>query len=492
MHATETTPPAPALVVDLDGTLVRSDLLHEAVFGLLRLRPLDILRLPLWLMRGKAHVKQQIADRVPLRADLLPWHTEFLDYLRAQQAAGRRLILATASNERYAEAVSEELGLFDGVIASSPELNMSGANKLARIRAELGDAPFSYAGNADVDMPIWQAAKSAVLVSSPGGVARRARAATTVEAEFAAGGHPLADLLRAMRPHQWLKNFLIFIPLILSQQLHDTELLLNACLAFVAFSMCASSVYLLNDLLDLVADRQHPTKRHRPFASGRLSIPAGIAAKIILLLCALLIAFSLPQYFLYVLVLYYGMTMAYSLWLKKASLIDGLVLAGLYTLRLIAGAAAIAVAPTFWLLAFSMFIFLSLAFIKRYSELLHLHGSSRGRLAGRAYRAGDQETLAQLGTASGYLAVLVLAFYINSDAVTERYARPEALWLLCPILLYWVSRMWLLTRRGEMDDDPVVFTIRDMRTWWLALFAGLSLFVAIFWPELRPYLPLVR
>jgi 4-hydroxybenzoate polyprenyltransferase len=298
----------------------------------------------------------------------------------------------------------------------------------------------------------------------------------------------MLPLIRAMRPHQWLKNLLVFVPLILSHQFNDVQQVLQAWLAFVAFSLCASSVYLLNDLLDLEADRQHPTKRFRPFAAGELSIVHGIVAMLVLLVVSMLIALSLPVFFFPILMFYYVCTVAYSLWLKRAPLVDAIMLAALYTLRLIAGAAAVSVEPTFWLLAFSMFIFMSLAFIKRYSELRLLQADGHGELAGRAYRAVDTETLAQFGTTSGYLAVLVLAFYINSDKVNEQYARPEALWLLCPMMLYWISRMWLLTRRGEMHDDPVVFTIRDRRTYWLAACACGALLVATYWPFVRSFI----
>jgi 4-hydroxybenzoate polyprenyltransferase len=238
----------------------------------------------------------------------------------------------------------------------------------------------------------------------------------------------------------------------------------------------------------LPSDRQHSTKRFRPFAAGDLPVVHGVIAMVLLLLVSMVIALLLPPYFFPVLVLYYACTMAYSLWLKRAALVDGVMLASLYTLRLIAGAAAISVAPTFWLLAFSMFLFMSLALIKRYSELQLLQADGEGQLAGRAYRSVDMETLAQLGTASGFQAVLVLAFYINTDRVSAEYVRPEALWMLCPIMLYWVSRMWLLTRRGEMHDDPVVFTISDRRTHWLALLACAAFLSATYWPFIRAFL----
>lgn len=478
------------LVVDLDGTLIRTDLLHEAVFLLLRSHPFVLLLLPVWLLKGKAHLKQMIADRVMIEPALLPWHEEFLSYLRERHAAGDRIILASASNAAYVEAVANYLGIFAGALGSTATTNMAGAEKLRAVTTLLGDEPFIYAGNGRADLPLWRAAQASVVVNANQGVVKQATAESNVTKVYADERHYAAKLFAAIRPHQWLKNLLLFVPVVLSHQINNTELMLNSVLGFLAFCLCASSVYLLNDLLDLPADRKHPTKRNRPFAAGDLPVSYGVMAMGALLLGALVIALMLPPMFAYVLVTYYLSTLAYSIWLKRAALVDGLVLAALYTLRLIAGAAAIQVQPSFWLLAFSMFIFLSLAFIKRYSELLLINPGTDNRLAGRGYVQVDMETLAQLGSASGYLAVLVLALYINGDTVDEMYARPEALWMLCPMMLYWVSRMWLLTRRGAMHEDPVVFTIRDMRTWWLALLAGASLATAVFWPSIRPWLPL--
>jgi len=478
------------LVVDLDGTLIRTDLLHESVFGLLKQNPFNLFLLPLWLLRGKAHMKQKIAERVDLRVDLLPWNEEFLGYLREEYDAGRHLVLATASNRRYAEGIAGHLGIFADVLASDAEENLSGDRKLRRIERLFDGGGFVYAGNAAIDVPIWRSAESAVLVSPTGAARRQAGAIGNVARVFETKTRRMVALLKAMRPHQWLKNLLVFVPLILSHQVDNLDLVINCVIAFIAFSLCASSVYLLNDLLDLDADRQHPRKCRRPFAAGELPVTTGVAAMGTLLLGSLVLGMMLPRLFLPSLIFYYVMTLAYSIWLKRAALVDGLVLAGLYTMRLIAGSAAIAVLPSFWLLAFSVFIFLSLAFIKRYSELLTLDVIEDAKVVGRGYKAVDMETLAQLGTASGYLAVLVLALYINGDKVDEMYARPEALWMLCPMMLYWVSRMWLLTRRGEMHDDPVVFTIRDLRTWWLALFAGGALLMSIFWVQVRPFLPI--
>jgi 4-hydroxybenzoate polyprenyltransferase/phosphoglycolate phosphatase-like HAD superfamily hydrolase len=478
-----------ALAVDVDGTLLRTDLLHESVFALLKLNPFYVFLLPVWLLQGKAHLKQMIANRVDLPASLLPYREDFVAYLKEEHAAGKKLVLATASNIRYAQGIAEYLGLFSVVIGSTASENLSGPRKLAHIRKELGHDRFAYAGNSSVDLPIWQNAVAAIVVDAPTSLERRAAKVSNVIRVFATKRNLLKSLARAMRPHQWLKNLLIFVPLVLAHQLSNPQAFHQAALAFIAFCLCASSVYLLNDMLDLASDRQHPTKRFRPFAAGDLPITYGVAAMFVLLAGSVLIALELPPFFVASLALYYVATLAYSLWLKSALLVDALMLASLYTMRLIAGAAAISVEISFWLLAFSMFLFLSLAFIKRYSELLVLDAEGRHRLVGRAYQTVDMETVSQLGAASGYLSVMVMALYIHSDKVNLEYARPEALWIFCPMMLYWISRMWLFTRRGEMHDDPVVFTMKDKRTYALGAIAAVAYFVSKYWPVLRQFVP---
>ncbi len=467
------------LCVDLDGTLLRSDLLYESLFALLRRNPFYLLLLPLWLLRGKAHLKRQIARRVRLDPALLPWHTPLLERLQQERAAGRRLILATASDQLLVTPIATHLALFDEVIASDGERNLSGAEKGRLLVERFGERGFIYAGNAPVDLAVWSHAASAWVVSpSPALQRAAARVAPAVEPLAPASGHWLLPLLRALRPHQWLKNLLLLVPLLASHSFSG-EALGYALLAIVAFSLCASSVYLLNDLLDLEADRQHPTKVNRPFASGALPLQAGLLAAPLLLLVALLVALLLPLSFLAILASYYLLTLAYSFYLKRVELIDVLLLATLYTVRILAGAAAIAVTVSFWLLALSMFLFLSLALVKRYSELLTLRSRGEESAAGRGYRAVDLESLAQMGAASGYLAVLVLALYINSEEIRLLYQHPAVVWLLCPLLLYLISRVWLLARRDELHEDPLVFVARDRHSLAVAALGGVLFWLAI-------------
>jgi 4-hydroxybenzoate polyprenyltransferase/phosphoserine phosphatase len=467
------------LCVDLDGTLIRSDLLLESLFGLLKRNLLYLLLLPFWLLRGKAAFKGRIAARVELAVDLLPYNEPLLAWLREQRAAGRPLLLATASNVRYAEHVALHLGLFEGVLASDGETNLSGRRKGQRLVERYGERGFDYAGNSAVDLLVWSHARGAILVNAPASVAQRAGRLTRIERRFEDPPPTLREYLKALRLHQWLKNLLLFVPLAMAHQALAPQLLGQALLGFLAFGLCASSVYLLNDLLDLPADRGHPSKRKRPFAAGRIPLHHGVVLIPLLLFAALLGALWLPWPFLGALGLYYAVTLAYSLRLKQAALVDVLTLAGLYTMRLVAGGAAAGVALSFWLLAFSMFLFLSLALVKRYSELLVMQQDNRDNAQGRGYQVGDLEGLAQFGAASGYLAVLVLALYINSEQVKALYARPEAIWLLCPLLLYWISRVWLLARRDQMHEDPVVFAIEDRRSHWLVIIGAAILWVAV-------------
>lgn len=466
------------LCVDLDGTLVRTDVLVEAVFALLKRNALYLFVMFIWLTKGRAYFKQQVADRVDIDASLLPYHEQFLRYLNTQRANGRQLVLATSSNMKFARQISEYLGIFEYVVASDAERSLSGDHKVKRLREVLGKTEFDYAGNANVDLEVWAHARQAILVNPERGVLRAAQRIGRIESVFDDRAGGVKPLLTQIRMHQWTKNILVFLPLFTAHQFDDVGLLARAALAFVSFSLCASSVYLLNDLLDLQTDRQHPSKRDRPFAKGTVSIYHGMLLIPGLLLAAFGIALLLPVEFAVTLAIYYLVTLCYSLWFKRIVILDVLTLASLYTLRLIAGAAAVSIVLSFWLLAFSMFLFLSLALVKRYSELMTLHENKQDKAWGHGYHAVDFETLLSFGTSSGYMAALVLALYINGDQVTDLYSYPQAIWPLCALVLYWISRVWMLARRGELHDDPVIFAIKDGRSYLLALIGLVMLWVA--------------
>lgn len=451
----------PTLVVDLDGTLIKTDLLVETTLELLKSSPLSLPLLAVWLARGKANLKERIAERVDIDAASLPYNSEFLTYLRSEHAAGREIWLATASHRKLAEQVAIHLGIFSRVLATESGRNLSGKAKLEALVSDLGLKGFDYAGNALVDLRIWPQARRALIVHPERGVEAAAARLSTVERVFPREKRRLSTYLRAIRLYQWVKNVLIFVPLLLAHRAHELPLLFNCTIAFLAFGLTASSAYVLNDLLDLTADRHHPRKRRRPFASGDLPPSAGFWLVPSLLLGAGALAAILPPYFGVVLAIYLAGTLAYSFKLKHHPMLDVMTLAGLYTLRIIAGVVAIAVAPTFWLLAFSVFVFLSLALIKRYSELRIMQREGKQEARGRGYQVDDLTILSAAGIASGYVAAMVLALYVNSPEVLRLYRTPEAIWLLCCLLLYWISRMWMITHRGDMHDDPIVFALRD-------------------------------
>lgn len=459
------------LCVDLDGSLIRTDLLIESLMILLRQNVLFAFLVPFWLLKGIAHLKTQIAARVEIDASLLPYSDDFLTFLRAEKARGRRLVLATASHLKFAQAVNAHLGLFDEIIATAGEENLSGTRKRKRLDEKFGPGNYDYAGNSYQDLAIWSEAKGIILVNPEPGLRKRAEALGHVMREFNEQPLRLKTYLKALRPHQWLKNTLIFVPLLMAQALEPASIA-AAIWAFIAFGLCASSVYLLNDLIDLRDDRRHPTKRKRPLAAGTLPIQHALLLKPVLLISAFTIAAQLPLKFLLVLGIYYVTTLTYSFFLKRTLLFDVITLAGLYTLRIIAGSAALALPDSSWLLAFSVFLFFSLALVKRYVELADLvHDSDMPpplSTRARGYMPADREALSQFGIASGLIAVLVLALYIDTldDTLEVKmlYNRPEFLWLVCPLMLYLICRIWILARRGHLVDDPVLFAATDLRS----------------------------
>ncbi len=448
-----------ALCVDLDGTLIRSDLLLESALALLRRNPLNLLRMGSWLLRGKAVLKREIAARTEIDVTLLPYEPRLLAWL--QNEAGRPRVLCTASDQKFADAVATHVGGFDAVLGSDGVRNLAGTNKAQTLVERYGERGFDYVGNASPDLAVWRHARRAIVVNAPASLARRAAQEAPVAHEIAREPGRLRAWIKALRLHQWLKNLLVFLPLLASHRVFVGASVRDALIAFLCFGLCASGVYVLNDLLDLEADRNHPRKRLRPFAAGSLPLSAGLVAAPVLTLAAFGLALALRPLFALVLLGYYVLTLAYSFGLKRIAMLDTVVLAALYTVRIVAGTVAIGVPLSFWLLAFSMFLFLSLAMVKRYIELRSLLQRGREKVEGRGYQIDDLALIQSLGAASGYLAVLVLALYINSTASEALYRHPQALWLLCPLLLYWVSRVWLVAHRDAMDDDPVVFALTD-------------------------------
>lgn len=448
------------LVVDLDGTLIRSDMLLEsfwAAFARDWRVPFHALAA---LTKGRAALKARLAASAQPDPTTLPYNPEVLARIADWRANGGRVVLVTAADQRLAQAVADHLGLFDAVHGSDGETNLKGPAKAAFLRARFGEGGFVYAGDHHADLPVWEAAASAVTVGAGPVLRARVDALRPGATHLSPPGGWWAPALRAMRPHQWLKNLLVFMPMI-AGHVFTTATFMQAALAFVAFGLVASSVYLLNDLLDLSADRAHPRKRTRPLASGDLRLIRGMVLVPVLLVCGMALGLVLGPLFLAVLAGYYALTVAYSLWLKRKMLVDICVLATLYTFRVIAGGVATDIPLSVWLLAFSAFFFLALAAVKRQAELVDAAERGVHMASGRGYQVGDLPFVSQMAVSSGFVAVLVMMLYLNAPEVLARYSNPWLLWGACLVLLYWVARMVLLAHRGQMDDDPVVYATRD-------------------------------
>ncbi len=448
------------LVVDLDGTLVRSDMLHETFWSASSRNWTAPLAAMAALARGKAALKRRMAELAELDAAALPYNVTVLHYVESWRARGGRTALVTASDQAVAQRVAEHLGLFDEVHGSDNGTNLRGETKAEFLAGKFGDGGFVYIGNDAADLPVWRRAGKAVVVDAPSGVAEQVDRMSRDAEHLPPSARSNGAYIRAMRPHQWLKNLLVFLPMLTAHDL-SSGAFGRSVIGFVAFCLVASGVYVLNDLLDLGADRAHPRKRDRPIASGAVPIVHGTLMAPVLLLAGLALSLPAGAPFIVVVLTYMGLTTAYSLYFKRLIVIDICLLAGLYTIRIVAGGAATGIPLSVWLLAFSTFFFFALAAVKRQAELVDGVAAGRVTARGRGYRAEDLSLVATMAIASGYVSVLVMALYLNSPDVLELYGRPQLLWGVCPVLLFWITRMVMVTHRGEMDDDPVVYAVRD-------------------------------
>jgi len=447
------------LCVDLDGTLVKSDTLFDALWLLVRRQPGQLWRLPFWLARGRAGLKIEVASRAPLDTSRLPYNTALLRFLQAEHRAGRRLYLATGADGAVATRVAAHLGIFEDVLASDGVTNLVHASKLASIESRFGS--FDYVGNSTADLPVLARARAAMVANPTRGLLVAMRMKRIPVAQMFLDRRPLfRSVLKAIRIHQWAKNLLLAVPLLLSHDLRPGPMA-AAVAAFFCFSFMASANYLVNDMLDIESDRRHPAKRFRPFASGDLSVASGMALSFLLALASLAVLPLLDRAFAFWLLAYILATGAYSFTLKRIAIVDVLVLSGLYTLRMLAGGAATGTVISPWLAGFSSFLFLSLAMVKRFSEIENLRERGGAKAHGRGYLVADLEQIRAFGTASAYAAVMVFSLYITRPDVDALYTHPNRLWFIVPLLVYWLNRVWLLASRGELDDDPVIFAIRD-------------------------------
>jgi 4-hydroxybenzoate polyprenyltransferase len=456
------------LCVDLDGTLVKSDTFLDSLMVLVRRHPAEFLRVPLWVLQGKAHTKAQVASLVTLDAAHLPYNLPLLNYLREEHAAGRKIYLATGADRHLATKVADHLGIFSDVLASDGTVNLTGENKLQELKKRFAGS-FDYVGNALPDLPLLQGARQA-MVANPDLRLKSAlrRRHIPVTREFTDRAHPWIALAKALRVHQWAKNLLVFLPVLLAHSL-QLSAMVKAAAAFLCFCFMASGTYIFNDLLDLEPDRIHLHKRRRPFAAGNLSVLTGVSISFSLLVLALATSAFLPRSFIVYLLVYLVTTLAYSLSLKRVALVDVVLLSGLYTVRMMAGSSATGDPVSPWLAAFSIFLFLSLAMVKRFSELQNLHARGASPSNSRGYLLSDIEQLRSFGTSSAYASIVIFALYINGRDVMALYHHPGRMWLVTPLLILWVSRVWLLASRGELDEDPVVFAITDRMSLLLGL-----------------------
>jgi len=473
--------PMLASVWDLDGTLLSTDTFVESLGVILLRRPWLLPRIALWLLKGRGYCKGRVAAIAGMPPSAWPVRPEAAALLEKVRQEGRPIVLATAAHRTIATAIADHVGCFDAVLASDERVNLKGAAKLSAIEAFVatnGLDGFSYAGDSAADLKVWRNATEVIVVEPTPAFESRVRQLGKPTTVLGSRRSILKSAWKACRPHQWAKNLLLFVPLFLAHK-SDADTLLSALLGFMSFSFCASGVYVLNDIGDIPADRGHPKKRLRPFASGKLSIGIGLQMAACLLLAGMgIAAVWLPPAFLGLIVLYVAANFLYSGLGKQLPILDVMMLACMYALRLEAGAVAAGVPLSSWMLTFSLFFFTSLAFSKRYTELRRLQADDRLKASGRGYMFDDVTLVEHLGTASGYVSVLVLALYMNSPEMRAIYGDSRSLWLICPLVLYWVTRLWLLAKRGHLDDDPVVFAIRDRPSLAIAAICGILVLVS--------------
>lgn len=445
------------LVIDLDGTLIHSDMLWESIVLFLKKNFLRIWQLPFWLFLGKAGFKERLANEVELDPAALPYDKTVLELIARARAEGRMVVLATGTQRRFAEQIAAHLGLFDQVLGTENGVNLTSHNKARQLCALFGERGYDYVGNSRADLAVWLTCENAVSVTRK--PFRLSDGRDTTHSGSVRGGAAGA-LLKAMRPRQWLKNMLVFVPMLAGHQL-DLWTLQASLVAFLAFSLCASSAYLLNDALDAQDDRVHPTKHKRPIASGALPLPLALAASPLLALAALGLCLWYSPLLLMVVMLYFASTVAYSIYLKRLLMVDIVTLAILYSLRVLGGSAATEIAPSFWLLSFSFFIFLSLALLKRHSELFNLHRDGKEKTRGRGYTTADKTPIGIMGVNTAFVSVLVFMLYFNSANVLDQYRTPAWLAGILPLLVFWLGRLWVLAFRGQVNEDPVLYVSKD-------------------------------
>lgn len=450
----------PPLIVDLDGCLIRSDLLFETAFAYIGTNPLRAFRLLIWVLRGRAHLKRRLAATAGLDLQLIPINERVDAYARRAKKTGREVYLATGSDEILARKIGTRFDFLDGVIASDGSSNLKGRRKAAELLRRFPDG-FDYVGDSSADLHVWQHANKAIVVEPGAALLRSVGALRKPTETIERTSSRWLAALKAARLHQWAKNTLVFVPALLSGQITHPPVFIGCSLAFVALGLLACGTYLVNDLLDLSHDRRHPSKRHRPLASGHLSIQAAIIAVPVLIGAGLAIGAAVGASAFVVLLAYLVLTLAYSISIKKVPILDTVTLASLFTLRLVLGIAVAGVmAP--WLLVFSMFLFTSLCLAKRCTEIQCMEGTGATAVAGRGYLVSDAPFVLALGLATATGSILIMVLYLIFDAFNrEFYGNAHWLWGLPVVLFLWVTHIWLVGHRGKLNDDPVAYAVKD-------------------------------
>jgi 4-hydroxybenzoate polyprenyltransferase len=468
------------LCVDLDGTLISTDTLFESVIKLITARPYLLLLLPTWLLRGKANLKAEIARRAQPDVTLLPYRVKLLSWIR-EQAQCRPVVLVSAAHQSVVDAVADHTGCFRKAVGSN-DTNLSGDRKADWLVQEYGHQGFDYAGNSSDDLPVWRKARSAIVVAASSSTLKKARSfgnvAGTLDCERGSLLSQLKLWVRAIRSYQWIKNLLVFLAPLAAHSLNYLTLV-QALLAFIAFSLAASAIYIVNDLVDIEADRAHPRKRARPFASGQISLLYGVFAAILLGISALVFASLIGHWFAAVLMGYMLLTTAYSFGLKQLVVVDVVALAVLYTSRVLGGAVATDVDVSAWLFALCLYGFLSLAMVKRYAELVSMSAEGKHRAKGRGYTLQDTPVVLALGGGVSMVASLVVALHINSDVSRSIYQNHVWLWLIPLMVILGMGRLWIETGRGNMNDDPIVYVAKDSVMWVIGTAIAISIWLAL-------------
>lgn len=448
------------VVVDLDGTLLNSDMLYESFWNSLASDWKILFRLVPHLFSGRAKLKEILAGSDNTDPAILPYNEEVLNYIRSRKSIGDSIALITATDQKIVDKIADHLSLFDLVKGSDGDTNLKGIEKANYLNNTFGKKAFTYLGDSKADLHVWKYAKKAVTFTLSQKLRKNVEAVSSDVTHLNHTNQSVYQYFRALRPHQWLKNILIFLPILTAHEITEINLL-SALFTFISFSLIASSVYLLNDLLDLNSDRLHHRKKNRPLAAGKIPLSHGTILAPLLLMFGFTIAFAISLDVFLVIAVYFIITSIYSLTLKQVAIFDILVLAILYSLRIYAGGVATEIYLSIWLIAFSLFFFFALAAVKRQAELVEANDSLKEKISGRGYNSSDLQIVSTMAMTSGYISILVLILYINSDEVLLLYSSPELLWGITLVIFYWLNRMVLVTHRGLMHDDPLVYAISD-------------------------------